>query len=74
MSASRGFEIGLFTFGEITADPVTGRVDHDLAKSAKQPANEPLTRAFNGADDGIRTRDPHLGNVKRTVRLVRPTR
>ena len=27
----------------------------------------------NGADDGIRTRDPHLGNVKRTVRRVRPS-
>ena len=25
-----------------------------------------------GADDGSRTRDPHLGNVKRTVRRVRP--
>ena len=25
MSVSHGFEIGLFTFGEITADPVTGR-------------------------------------------------
>ena len=25
MSVSRGFEIGLFTFGEVTADPVTGR-------------------------------------------------
>ena len=23
---------------------------------------------FNGADDVIRTRDPHLGNVKRTLR------
>ena len=25
MSSARPFEIGLFTFGEITADPVTGR-------------------------------------------------
>ena len=25
MSAARPFEIGLFTFGEITADPITGR-------------------------------------------------
>jgi hypothetical protein len=25
MTAQRPFEIGLFTFGEITADPVTGR-------------------------------------------------
>jgi hypothetical protein len=23
----------------------------------------PLTREVNGADDGIRTRDPHLGKV-----------
>src|SRR4051794_21253564 len=25
--------------------------------------NQPLTRTSNGADDGIRTRDPHLGKV-----------
>jgi hypothetical protein len=27
-----------------------------------------------GADDGIRTRDPHLGNVKGTVRTARSAR
>lgn len=46
MSVARPFEIGLFTFGEITADPVTGRpIDPavrlrefiDLAVVADQP-------------------------------------
>jgi hypothetical protein len=27
--------------------------------------NSALTWTFPGADDGIRTRDPHLGNKKR---------
>jgi hypothetical protein len=34
-------------------------------------ANIPIDQGLYGADDGIRTRDPHLGNVKRTVRRVR---
>ena len=31
-----------------------------------------LGRGFIGADDEIRTRDPHLGKVMTTVRTVRP--
>jgi hypothetical protein len=37
-----------------------------------QHRNRVTTSRQVEADDGIRTRDPHLGNVKRTVRRVRP--
>ena len=43
----------------------------NLQRVCRRP--QPLTWTSNGADDGIRTHDPHLGNVRRTLRRVRPS-
>ncbi len=43
------------------------------ANALAEHQNGTLTRRYMGADDGIRTHDPHLGNVKRTVRALRPS-
>ena len=40
-------------------------------KAIQQPSKGPLTCIFIGADDEIRTRDPHLGKVPETVQQIR---
>jgi hypothetical protein len=59
MSVSRGFEIGLFTFGEITADPVTGRGStrpSDCESSSSLP--KLLTHPASTSSASVSTTDP----------------
>ena len=41
-----------------------------IRNTAHKPRKWPLSWTFFGADDGIRTRDPHLGKVRQFVRAV----
>jgi hypothetical protein len=40
------------------------------SQSNQAPSKGCLTSHYLGAEDGIRTRDPHLGNVRTTVHPV----
>ena len=40
---------------------------HSRANSTNQPRTKFLVRTYFGADDEIRTRDPHLGKVLESV-------
>jgi hypothetical protein len=50
------------TGGEIPVDAVRPNANGSRQRS-RDPQNDLITAVFLGADDGTRTRDPHLGKV-----------
>jgi len=42
------------------------------SEARHRASRKALTWEFSGADDGIRTRDPHLGKKKPTIEAKRP--